>query len=60
MSAADGREPDDLRPLTFERDYTEFAAGLGARVDGQDPGAVHRVGRRAACRRGCGARARAG
>jgi ribonuclease PH len=23
----DGREPDDLRPLTFTRDYTEFAAG---------------------------------
>jgi ribonuclease PH len=23
----DGRQPDDLRPLTFERDYTEMAAG---------------------------------
>ena len=23
----DGRGPDDLRPLRFERDYTEFAAG---------------------------------
>ena len=23
----DGRQPDDLRPLTFVRDYTEFAAG---------------------------------
>src|SRR3954447_7970377 len=23
----DGREPDDLRPLSFERDYTEFAMG---------------------------------
>jgi ribonuclease PH len=23
----DGREPDDLRPLSFERDYTSFAAG---------------------------------
>jgi ribonuclease PH len=23
----DGREPDDLRPLTFDRDYTDFAAG---------------------------------
>ncbi len=23
----DGREPDDLRPLSFVRDYTEFAAG---------------------------------
>jgi ribonuclease PH len=23
----DGRQPDDLRPLVFERDFTEFAAG---------------------------------
>ena len=23
----DGREPDDLRPITFTRDFTEFAAG---------------------------------
>src|SRR5437763_15678885 len=23
----DGREPDDLRPLSFVRDYTEFAMG---------------------------------
>src|SRR4030081_3417545 len=23
----DGREPNDLRPLSFERDFTEFAAG---------------------------------
>jgi len=23
----DGREPDELRPLSFQRDYTEFAAG---------------------------------
>lgn len=27
MTRADGRKPDDLRPLTFERDYTEFAPG---------------------------------
>ena len=28
MSARrDGRQPDDLRPILFERDYTEFAAG---------------------------------
>ena len=27
MSRRDGREPDDLRPLTFDRDYTEMAAG---------------------------------
>ena len=24
---ADGRQPDDLRPLTFQRDFTEFALG---------------------------------
>ena len=23
----DGRQPDELRPITFERDFTEFAAG---------------------------------
>ena len=23
----DGRQPDQLRPIVFERDYTEFAAG---------------------------------
>jgi len=27
MSRPDGRKPDDLRPFSFERDYTEFAAG---------------------------------
>jgi len=27
VSRRDGREPDDLRPLKFTRDYTEFAAG---------------------------------
>jgi len=24
---ADGRQPDDLRPVSFQRDFTEFAAG---------------------------------
>ena len=37
---------DELRPVSFDRDFTEFAAGLGARDDGPDQGAVHRVGRR--------------
>ena len=41
----DGREPDDLRPLTFTRDFTEMAAGLGARRVRPHPRAVHRVGR---------------
>jgi ribonuclease PH len=27
VSRRDGRQPDDLRPLTFTRDYTELAAG---------------------------------
>jgi ribonuclease PH len=27
MSRRDGRGPEDLRPLRFERDFTEFAAG---------------------------------
>src|ERR687891_1264873 len=27
MSRRDGRKPDDLRALEFQRDYTEFAAG---------------------------------
>jgi ribonuclease PH len=27
MPRPDGRQPDELRPLTFERDYTEMAAG---------------------------------
>ena len=43
----DGRQPDDLRPLTFVRDYTEMAAGSVLVYDGQDPRALHRVGRRA-------------
>lgn len=27
MSRADGRKPDDLRPIRFERDFTEFSPG---------------------------------
>lgn len=27
MARPDGREPNDLRPISFERDYTEMAAG---------------------------------
>ena len=27
MTRRDGRQPDELRPLEFQRDYTEFAAG---------------------------------
>ena len=28
MTRLDGRAPDELRPITFERDYTEMAAGV--------------------------------
>lgn len=27
MTRADGRKPDDLRPISFQRDFTEFAPG---------------------------------
>ena len=27
MPRPDGRAPDELRPITFERDFTEMAAG---------------------------------
>src|ERR1700710_2706953 len=27
MTRSDGRQPDELRPMTFERDYTEMAVG---------------------------------
>ena len=56
----DGRQPDELRPVSFVRDYTEFATGLGAGLDGPDQGAVHGVGRRPTCPAGCAAPARGG
>ncbi len=40
----DGRQPDELRPISFERDFTEMTAGGGARSVRTDPGALHRVG----------------
>ena len=57
---ADGRAIDELRPVSFERDFTVFARWLGARLDGSDPGALHRVGRGSDPAAGCAARARAG
>ena len=39
-------QPDELRPITFERDFTEMAAGSVLVSFGTHPGAVHRVGRR--------------
>ncbi len=43
---ADGRAPDQLRPITFDRDFTHMAAGLVPRVVRRHPGAVHGVDRR--------------
>ena len=40
----DGREPDELRPLAFTRDFTEFAAGSVLVEFGRDTRPVHRVG----------------
>ena len=42
----DGRQPDDLRPITFERDYTDAPGGLGAGELRAHPGAVHGLDRR--------------
>ena len=46
MTRPDGRAADELRPITFERDYTEMAAGSRARHVRPHPRAVHRVDRR--------------
>ena len=43
---ADGRQPDELRPITFERDFTDMTDGSVLVELRPDPGAVHRVGRR--------------
>ncbi len=40
----DGRAPGQLRPVAYELGYQEWAAGLRAVLDGQDPGAVLRLG----------------
>ena len=42
----DGRMPNQLRPVSFVRDFTEFAAGFRARVLRPHPSAVHGVGQR--------------
>ena len=46
MTRSDGRANDELRPITFERDFTEMAAGIVLVAFGTHPGAVHRVDRR--------------
>ena len=54
----DGREPDELRPITLHARLHRARDGLGPGRDGPDPGAVHRVGRGAGP--AVAARARAG
>ena len=51
----DGRAADELRPVTFERDFTEMTLGATL-VRSSYPSAVHRVGtrRRAALDEGRG------
>ena len=41
----DGREPDELRPIRFTRDYTELAMGSVLVEMGRTRRAVHGVGR---------------
>ena len=43
MPRPDGRQPDELRPISFERDFTEMAAGSVLVTFGAHPGAVHRA-----------------
>ena len=42
---SDGRAAGELRPIGFERDFTEMADGSVLVSFGRTPGAVHRVGR---------------
>ena len=60
MTRPDGRAADELRPITFERDYTEMADGSVLVSVRQDPGAVHGAASTRTCRVGCAAAARAG
>ena len=60
MTRISGGQPDDLREVTFIRDYTEMADGFGARRVRPHPRAVHRVDRGARAAVAAGIRARAG
>ena len=46
---------EELRPVSFDRDFTEFAPGSVLVSMGTDPGAVHGLGGGAGAARGCGA-----
>ena len=43
---ADGRSPEEARPLSFDRDFTAMAAGSVLVSFGRTRRPVHRVGRR--------------
>ena len=55
----DGREPDELRPIVFTRDFTEFAKG-SVLVEFGRTAVLCTASVEEAVRRGCGARAAAG
>ena len=46
MTRPDGRAADQLRPISFERDFTEMADGSVLVTFGEHPGAVHGEHRR--------------
>ena len=57
---ADGRAPDELRPISFERDFTAMAVGLVPRHASGRPRCSARPRSTRTCPAGCGATARAG
>ena len=42
----DNRQPDELRPITFERDFTTMAEGVVLATFGGTKVLLHRIGRR--------------
>ena len=60
MPRPDGREPDELRPISFERDFTTMAGGSVLVRFGADQGAVHGERRRRRAPLDEGQRPRAG
>ena len=52
MPRPDGRATDELRPITFERDYTEMAAGSVLVIFGRTTRAVHGDASTRTCRGG--------
>ena len=60
MPRPDGRAADELRPITFERDFTDDGARLGARVVRPARACCAPRPSTRTCRGGCGAAARVG